>query len=198
MHTAFTRCYQTLQSSAPTGVEIGELAKITAVNEGDIERLFIEGQLATASVFLKFKCVSCKELMAFAQRNGRHCLNCSQKFSKEAHVSICTIRALERREVEQGKMQQALASMKTHLSTPLAQPQLTPDKPYGLKKNNPPNSQKAQSVIEYAMALTLLFALGLSFVTVLDLPVVARDSLSQNLSAKGNSGDLTVKPMGRF
>lgn len=112
-----TTLYRLLQSSASTGgLDINTLAIKIGMTEENIEKLYMEGRLGTAGLYLKMPCQACGSMCGEAQRRGRFCYSCSELTASRAGVEVKSIRDLQRENAEEQRRQQQETLLKENRS----------------------------------------------------------------------------------
>ncbi|MBX2861099.1 MAG: hypothetical protein KTR14_07680 [Vampirovibrio sp.] len=124
----FSKLYHLLQTSAPNGIVIEDLAKEVNMPADAIEEMYIKGQLGTAAPFLRFKCKTCSTITDGRRRKGRFCLSCSEETARKAGVTVKSFN-----EIEQQEKEETLLAQLTKKQGPVATRDLATKK-YGFYK----------------------------------------------------------------
>ncbi len=109
----FTRLYRLLQESAPQGgIAIQVLSNTVGVPVDAIEKMYMEGRLSTAGLYLKMPCQACGALCGERDRKGRFCHKCSELTANKAGVEVKSVQDIRRAEELEMKRQAQEAILK--------------------------------------------------------------------------------------
>lgn len=109
----FTVLYRTLQKTAAQGgISLEALAKQVGIPAETIEKMYLEGRLSTAGVYLKLPCQQCGTLTQESGRKGRYCLRCSESTATQAGVEVKSIQEIRKEEDLQKRQQEQMELLK--------------------------------------------------------------------------------------
>lgn len=109
----FTRLYRLLQESATRGgVAIKDLSNAVGLSVDAIEKMYMEGRLSTAGLYLKMPCQGCSTLCGERDRKGRYCHKCSETTANKAGVEVKSVQELKKAEENEERRQQQDALLK--------------------------------------------------------------------------------------
>jgi hypothetical protein len=109
-------CQALLDSAREGGVALEDLAALVEVATEDIEKLYMEGRLGNAGVYLKKPCHACGVLTGETERKGRYCLKCSEQTANKAGVEVKPIHELRDEEEKRRRLpgeEPAVAAVKS-------------------------------------------------------------------------------------